>query len=292
VTEGETQHPTCPERDLNVAFPKDLDPSSSPRAFFGAELRRVREAAGLSQDKLGERIFCSGSYIGQLESATRKPQLDLAERVDAVLETGGYFVRMWPMVVKSRHAAYFAEAAELEETATSISQYVVTVAPGLLQTEAYARAVIRAANPLAADADVEFRVRARLDRARLLDTATAPRLWEVVHETALRIPTGGAVVMREQLAHIADLVRSNRILLQVLPFSAGPSPVTAGMFSLMAFDDAPPVAYSESGASGQLIDDPLVVTAYQQAYDLMRAAALSREASLGLIESAMEDYGP
>ncbi|MGH3310167.1 MAG: helix-turn-helix domain-containing protein [Streptomyces sp.] len=270
--------------------PKELDPYTSPRAFYGAELRRLREAAGLSQDQLGERVFCSGTYVGQFESAVRRPQTDVSKLFDDVLGSGAHIQRLCKLARSSKHPDYFADAAELEKLATTISEYAPMLVPGLLQTEAYARALTRATLPLDPEEEIEAHVRTRLDRQRLLDNSTTPQLWAVIHETVLRVPMGGPTVMREQLLHLVQLGRSHRIIVQVLPFSAAAHAVINGMASGMAFSDAPPVTYTEGAGTGQLIDDPSLVEQNQKSYDLVRAAALSPVASLTLLESVAEDY--
>ncbi|WP_455352221.1 Scr1 family TA system antitoxin-like transcriptional regulator [Streptomyces sp. SYSU K217416] len=156
--------------------PRNTDPYTDPRAFYGSELRRLREAGGLSQDQLGERVFCSGTYIGQLESATRRPQLDLSRLFDEVPGTGEHLQRLCRLARKSKVADYFADAAELEQQAKTISEYAPVLVPGLLQTEAYARAITRTATPFAPQESVEERVRARLDRQRILDDPAHPVL--------------------------------------------------------------------------------------------------------------------
>ncbi|WND37129.1 helix-turn-helix transcriptional regulator [Streptomyces sp. BB1-1-1] len=268
---------------------QDLDPFTSPRTFFGSELRRAREAAGLSQDQLGERVFCSGTYIGQFESATRRPQPDLSKLLDDVLDTGEHFQRLCELARKSKHADYFADAAELETRAKTISEYAPMLVPGLLQTEAYARALTKATLPYGAADEVERYVRARVERQRILSDPTGPLLWQIVHEAALRVPVGGADVMAEQLAWLGELARTRGVLIQVHPYGAGPHTFMMGVVSLMTFRDAPPVAYVEGPHSGQLIEDPALVERYQTSYDLARAAALPPEASLTLIESVAED---
>ncbi|NJQ03615.1 helix-turn-helix domain-containing protein [Streptomyces zingiberis] len=271
--------------------PKDLDPYTSPKTFYGAELRRLREAAGLSQSQLGERVFCSGTYIGQFEAAVRRPQPDVSKSLDEALDTGRHLQRLCKLARRSKHPDYFADAAELEKLATTISEYAPMLIPGLLQTEAYARAVTRATLPLAPDTEVEEHVRARLDRQLLLAESATPRLWAVLHETVLRVPMGGASTMREQLLHLATLVRNRRIILQVLTFDAASHALFNGMASLLSFHDAPPIIYTEGAGTGQLIEDPALVEQGQRSYDLVRAAALSPVASLTLLESVAEDYG-
>ncbi|MEU4109597.1 helix-turn-helix transcriptional regulator [Streptomyces sp. NPDC027717] len=259
--------------------------------FFGTELKRRREDAGLTQAELGARVFVSGGYIGQFEQAIRKPQLDVAQRIDEVLRTDGFFERLWRKLIKEQQfAEYFAHAAELERLATSMCEWAPAVVPGLLQTPDYARAIYRAANPLSADEWIEEMVRLRMDRAEILKDATRPQYWAVLHETVLRMPVGAAAVMARQLGHIAKGVRSHQVLVQVLPFSAGPHPQMGKMMVLKEFDDAPPTVYTEGVLSGNLLDDPAVVKRVRSDYDLLRAAALSPDASLAMIETAAEDY--
>ncbi|MCT4352775.1 helix-turn-helix transcriptional regulator [Streptomyces sp. Je 1-79] len=259
--------------------------------FFGDLLKERREAASLSQSELGRLVFVSGGYIGLFEQGIRKPQLDVAQRIDEVLQTGGIFERTWRKLInKSPYAEYFQAAADLEDIATKICEFAPTVVPGLLQTPDYARAITRASNPLATDEYVEETVIGRMDRSVILKGATRPVYWVILHESALRIPVGGPTVMAEQLDHAVRTVRERTALIQVLPYAAGAYPEMGKTLKLMEFADAPPTAYTEALFSGNLLDDPAVVKRTQAAYDLLRAVALSPEASLPLIESAAEDY--
>ncbi|MFF1840793.1 helix-turn-helix domain-containing protein [Streptomyces sp. NPDC058217] len=270
--------------------PKKLDPSSSPRALLGAELRHRRDSAGLSQEELGLPLFVSGSFIGQLESGTRRMQLDQAQKFDEILMTDGFFVRNCVALKKSKYPDHFAEAAEAEAVAKTIKEYAPQLIPGLLQTEAYARAVFRGGLPTAAESLVDDRVTARLERAQLLSDPTTPLVWAVLDEAVLRRVVGGPAVMAEALNHLLTLAREHRIIMQVLPFSAGGHAAMAGSLKLMAFSDAPSLAYLESLSSGQLLDDPAAVAEHELTYDLLVASALSPQASLALIESVAEDY--
>jgi transcriptional regulator with XRE-family HTH domain len=259
--------------------------------FFGSELKRRREDAGLTQEGLGARVFVSGGYIGQFEQAIRRPQLDVAVRIDEVLQTGGFFERTWRKLIDDkRYADYFAAVAELEALATKICEFTPTLIPGLLQTSAYARSVITEANPFASDEYVEEQVTARLERAGVLKGTTKPEYWAILHENALRIPVGGPAAMAEQLERIAATIRERTALVAVVPYSAGAHAAMTGDLRLMEFVDAPPTAYTETSFSGTLVDDPAVVKRAQRDYDLLRVAALSPEASLALIVSAAEEH--
>ncbi|MGW2491329.1 helix-turn-helix domain-containing protein [Streptomyces sp. NPDC001606] len=273
-----------------MAGPKDLDPSSSPRALLGAELRHARERKGVSQEELGRRLFVSGSYIGQLEAGTRRMQPDFARMLDEVLETNGFFERNCRAAARSKYEEHFAEAAEAEAQATAIREYAPLLIPGLLQTRAYARAVNRVYDPTAPEETVEEWTEGRMARTRLLDHPTKPLLWMVLDEAALRRETGSPAVMAEALSHIACLARRNRVITQVLPFSAGAHTAMQGALKLMEFEDAPPLVYSEGVRFGRLEDDPATVTQLRFAFDLLVAAALSPKKSLAVIEGLAQDY--
>ncbi|MEV0442533.1 helix-turn-helix transcriptional regulator [Streptomyces spectabilis] len=270
--------------------PKDLDPSSNPRALLGAELRHARERAGLSQESLGAPLFVSGSFIGQLEAGTRRMHLEYARHFDETLGAEGFFARNCRALAKSKYPDHFAEAAEAEAVATTIREYAPQLIPGLLQTGGYARAVFCEGRPTATEETINELVTARLDRARLLEDPTTPVLWAILDEAVLHREVGGPAVMAVALRHVAALARRRRVIVQVLPFKAGAPMAMGGSIKLMAFQDAPPVSYLEGFGIGRLEDDPSTVTAHELAYDLLGASALSPRESVALIDSVAEDY--
>ncbi len=269
---------------------KNLDPSSSPREMLGSELRVARTRAGLSQAELADRLFVSGSFIGQLEAGTRRMHLEIAVQIDDVLKTDGFFTRNCGAAAKSKYPDHFAAAAEAEALAKTIREYAPQIIPGLLQTEAYARAVFRAYQPTATTEAIEELVATRLARATLLADPTTPMLWCVLDEAVLRRVVGSKAVLAEALLHVASLARSNRVIVQVLPFSAGAHAALGGPLRLMSFEDAPPLAYVEALGTSQLLDDPATVARHSLTYDLLTASALSPRDSLALIESVAEGY--
>lgn len=269
---------------------KNLDPSSSPRALLGAELRVARERAGLSQAELGEPLFVSGSFIGQLEAGTRRMHIEFARQIDDILDTNGFFVRNCGAAAKSKYPDHFAAAAEAEALATAIREYAPQLIPGLLQTAAYARAVFRAYQPTATEETIDELVTNRLARAALLSDPTTPLLWCVLDEAVLRRQVGSRAIMAEALRHLTSLIEAHRIIVQVLPFTAGAHAALGGPLRLMSFEDAPPLAYVEALGTSQLLDDPATVTHHTLTYDLLTASALSPRESLALIKSVAEDY--
>ncbi|WP_149824650.1 helix-turn-helix domain-containing protein [Streptomyces tailanensis] len=270
--------------------PKDLDPSSSPRAMLGAELRHARERAGLSQEELGQRLFVSGSFVGQLEQATRRMTRDIALLIDQALGTGDFFSRNCKAAAKSKYPEHFAEAAEAEALAVAIREYAPMLIPGLLQTPAYARAVNVAYEPTAPEKTIDAWVEGRMARTRLLDDSTRPMVWAVLDEAALRRVTGGPAVMAGALRHVANLGRRRRVIVQVLPFGAGAHTAMQGSLKLMDFEDAAPLVYLEGVRTGRLEDDPATVAQMRLTYELLAASALPPENSLALLEALAQDY--
>jgi transcriptional regulator with XRE-family HTH domain len=268
-----------------MAAPLDLDPASSVLAYFGSELRRYRGAAGLSQERLGEIVNYTGALIGMIETAKRTPTRDFAERCDAALNTDGALIRLWPLVNRGVFPSWFRGFVELEATATSILSFSVQVVPGLLQTESYARAVLLAGR----HPTVDDLVAARLDRQRILSRPKPPLLWVVLDEAVLRRRVGGPVVMREQLKRLVDSASSPRIVLQVLPFDVGAHAGTDGSLTILSFDEGSDAGYVEGIGSGQLMTGPEEVDRCRLVYDLVRAAALSPEASAEMISATMEE---
>lgn len=159
-----------------MAQRKDIDGSISVPTFYGKELRWKREAAGMSLEALLKGSFYGKTYLSDIERGERRMPLDLARHADQVLGTDGFFERHCEDVRRARragHAAYFEKVLEAEKHALTIEEWCPTLFPGLLQTPAYARAVILAGLPLSLDADVEEKVRGRMARATSSRRTTA-----------------------------------------------------------------------------------------------------------------------
>jgi transcriptional regulator with XRE-family HTH domain len=272
---------------------KDPDASANVPSFYGAELRFKRELAGLTLEQLSEGSFRGVPFLSQIERGERRMPLDLARHVDVKLGTDGFFERRCEDARKARqsgHAEYFADVAEMERHAETIEDWASMIVPGLLQTAAYARAIVRAAMPRASDQEVEEKVSARMARAELFDSEGPPKFWAILDVSLIHRPALPDQQMAELLVHIADVVTTTRSILQIIPETAATHPFMMGMTRIMTFADAPPVVYAESLHSGQLIDYPALVKQYRESYDLLRAVALSPEASLATVETAAEDY--
>ncbi len=168
---------------------RELDSSAGPLNFFGAELRRARAAAGLSQEQLGQRVGYSAAQVGKVETGDRAPSLDFAEGCDGALDTGGLFARIYELARRwdGGYPSWFAEWIEAERRATSLSWWEPLLVPGLVQTADYARAIIAAGARYSED-ELEELVNGRIDRQAIFERPRPPNAMGVVDEGVLRRP--------------------------------------------------------------------------------------------------------
>jgi transcriptional regulator with XRE-family HTH domain len=256
--------------------------------YFGFELRRAREAAGLTLAQLGSVVFCTGSLIGQIETTARVPTREFSERVDAALGTDGLFSRLVGLVLRSQLPGWFQPYAEMEARAAYISTYQAQLVYGLLQTEAYARVVLGTRG----EDDLDGKVAARLDRQHILQGDQPPVMWVVLSEAVLHQEVGGREVMREQLAHLLTLQKRRWLEIQALPFEAGAHTGLMGSFNLLRFDKDPDIVYTEDFVQGHMTANPEAVREGSVRYDHLQAAAHSVDDSAALIARVMEErYG-
>ncbi|GGP73157.1 helix-turn-helix domain-containing protein [Streptomyces melanogenes] len=268
---------------------RTLDPSASPLDYYGSELRRERERAGMTQGQLGGCLFCAASLIGQIETAMKVPTRDFSERLDAALGTEGRFSRLVGLVLRSQLPCWFQQYAEMEARAAYISTYQAQVVYGLLQTEDYAKAILNIEQPDNLDALVA----ARMERQRILAKDNPPVLWAVLDEAVLYRPIGGREIMRDQLDHLLSFCNRPWVHIQVLPFSVGEHAATRGSFTLLRLDDEPDLFYTESYDIGHMSANAPLIRERSVGYARLQATALSPEDSAALIARVMEErYGP
>ncbi|WP_329398809.1 helix-turn-helix domain-containing protein [Streptomyces melanogenes] len=267
---------------------RTLDPSASPLDYYGSELRRERERAGMTQGQLGSCLFCAASLIGQIETAMKVPTRDFSERLDAALGTEGRFSRLVGLVLRSQLPCWFQQYAQMEAQATYISAYQAQVVYGLLQTKDYARALLEVDH----FDRLDEMVAARLDRQRILERELPPALWVVLDEAVLLRGVGSPEVMRKQLAHLLAFQKRPWVQIQVLPFSAGQHTGMMGSFNLLRFENDPDLFYTEGYDSGHMTANAPVIRERSVGYARLQATALSPEDSAALIARVMEErYG-
>lgn len=269
---------------------RELDPGASVLAYFGSELRRHRQAAGMSQQGLARECYVSAALIGMFETARRVPNRDFMARADEALGTD-MFTHMWRLITRESHPSYFRPFTEYEPEAVLLREFQPLAVSGLLQTEDYARTILRSISPDSTADEVEELVNARMERQAILDRPGAPTLVVLLDEGVLARVVGGPVIMRDQLGALLAAAERPKVAIQVVPASAGAAAGLAGMFVIATMNDnAGDIAYAETVATGQLIDRADDVATFATAYEMLRAEALPREPSLDLIRKRKEEY--
>lgn len=257
---------------------------------YGEWLKAQREAAGLTQQELANAAIMTRSHIAHIEAGRRVPSKDDARRLDSALNTGDVLSNFLPQS-DSAVADRFEAARHLEQQATTIREFPASLVPGILQTEAYMRAVLHTATPRWSEEQCDRIVVTRLERAKILTAREAPVVWALLDEAVLRRPVGGREVMAEQIAHIVRLAENQRVRAHVLPYSSGAHPLQQSMVTLMWFEDQPPVAYSEALYMARLHDSPTMVERFRTSYDLALSDALPLNDSLALMRAIAKEYG-
>lgn len=258
--------------------------------YFGEELRLARERQELSVRQLAAHTSYSYQQLGNVEAARRTPSEHLANEVDRALETGGRFARILSRVLAESMPGWFEGLAQEEARATRIRSFQCQAVAGLLQTEAYARAQIRAGRPGDPSERIEELVAYRMARQAVLGSQLPPHLWVILDEGILYRAVGGPPVMVEQLKRLLVESENPRISVQILPFSAGAHAATDGSFVLWSYADRPDALYLEGMYCANIVERSAELDAARLVYDHLQAAALPREQSADLIREAMNHH--
>ncbi|GAA2498044.1 helix-turn-helix transcriptional regulator [Streptomyces gobitricini] len=267
---------------------------------LGAELRRLRLASGLTGTQVAARLLISQAKVSHMETGRRavsaRDVRDLCRLygvtdqgvVDFLMELARESGRQgwWYAYGDIPHSVYVG----LEAEAASIRTYEPMVVPGLLQTPAYAAAVIDETIPQVTVEQSAARLKVRLRRQhRIYDPARRLSLWAVLDESTLRRVVGSREIMREQLEHLHALSTEPHITVQVLPHAAGAHPGLLGQFSLLCFpDNRQTVVYLEKFTSDLYLEKPSDVRHYSTTYAHLQAQALSPEHTRDLLADTIK----
>ncbi|MET8050651.1 helix-turn-helix transcriptional regulator [Streptosporangium sp. NPDC005286] len=260
-------------------------PFVRPLTVFGAELRRRRKMAGLSQDQLAEITQFSQSLIGFIERGERTPSRNFAQRCDDALEAKGELVHLWEQVTRGASPKWFRDWLDVEPAAHTLHTWEPLVIPGLLQIEEYARAVIRG-EPGIADEQTEKAVMARIARQEIFARPNPPMFRVVLDEGVLCRPIGGKEVMRRQLERLVEAIESPRICLQIIPMELGVTTGILGGFVIAQVAGSADTVYIQSATHGYVTNRPKDVEAIYSRYDALRAEAQPQHLSIALIREA------
>ncbi|MDO0935390.1 helix-turn-helix transcriptional regulator [Streptomyces sp. DG2A-72] len=253
--------------------------------MLGKQLGAARRVAGYTQSALGDRVRLDEETIASIEQGRRSLKPDLAALLDDILQTKGM---LSVGVANLPEIDQFPMWAELymqhEREAIALSLYANQVLPGLLQTRAYAEAVLRERVPAYDEDEIEPRTTARMDRQEILHRKSPPTLSFVIWEPVLHLGIGGPDVRAEQLRHLQRCAELPCVSLQFLPMASPSHAGLAGPFVLLETADHQHLAYIEGQRGSQWVSDADEVSILARKYAMLRAQALSPLESKGLLD--------
>ena len=270
------------------------------RKRLGIELRRLREQANLTCEDVGQRLECSGTRISRMETGriSVRPG-DVRELLEVYGVTGAEADSLVQLAREARRKGWwhtygrvlptwFEAYIGLESEAVRLRDFQPLVMPGLLQTEDYARAVLRAAPHAGSGAEVDRQVALRMERQKILSQPSPPDVCLVLSESVLRVQVGGPAVMRAQLRRLTDAAERPNITLQVLPSTTAAHAQPISPFTMLEFADAadPAVVYLEHLTGSLFLENEDEVRRYRVVFDHLCAEALDAGQSAGLISQA------
>jgi transcriptional regulator with XRE-family HTH domain len=251
---------------------------------FGAFVQALREHAGLSREEFGGLVGLSKHTVTSIEVGRRMPDPDFVERAEPLLgDTGALRNAVRHLSRKPGLASWFRQWARKEESAITLCTYECRLMPGLLQTEAYARALFEVRLPPLSDEEIEAQWAARAKRQRLLQERPNTAFSFVLDEHLFLRRTGGRDVSLELVDHTMEMGRQRNIEIQILPLTTGVHPGLDGPIVLQETPEHRWFAYGEGQETGQLIADAKGVSVLQQRYAKLRSQALTPEESRSLL---------
>lgn len=274
------------------------------RIVLGTQLRRLREAAGITRRDAGNTIRASDAKISRLElGRVGYKQRDVADLLtlygvtddqqrEAFLTLAHQASSLgWWHKYNDVLPNWFEMYVGLEQAASVLRTYQVQFVPGLFQTDDYVRAVTLLGNPSAPPSELDLRVELRIARQEILTRADPPRIWAVLDENALRRAVGGTAVMRGQLQRLIELTELPNVTLQAITFQAGGHAAAGGPFSILRFSepDIQDVAYLEQLTSALYLDKRSDVDNYLKVMDRICAQAISPPETRRLLEEILKD---
>jgi transcriptional regulator with XRE-family HTH domain len=265
--------------------------STHPTAeLIFAQLRRMRNAAGMSQDELGKRMHYSSSMVSAVELGQRPLDPAYLTRADEVFDTGGLFMSLLELAKRDREPLWFRPWLEAEREAIQLRCFGATLIPGLLQTPEYARAVFESDRSLT-EAEVEEKLASRIERQSILDKDQPPQLVAVIDEAVLNhFVDGYAHVMANQILHLKALAERPNIKVHIVPASAGLHVGLAGPFVLARAADGGWVGFLDNHLDGVVIDNIEQVATLLERWEDVRSEALSRRQSIDLMKELVEPW--
>jgi transcriptional regulator with XRE-family HTH domain len=279
----------------------DVSPTLRQREL-GKRLRDLRKERGLTVEDVGKNLLCSAAKISRLETGARRPNprdvRDLCRLYEIDEATSA---ALMSLVKEARAQGWWTQYEDLnldpylglEQEAVAITSYAMHYVPALLQTENYARTIIKSIAQKIDPAIHEDRVKARMHRQLLLDRDSRPRYTVLLDEAVIQRPVGGPKEMAAQLDKIIGSVASGKAAIQVIPFDAGADAAADAHFVMLEFQDpilSPPVVFLEGLTGNQYIERKADIARYRETISYLQGCALSQEDSVSRLDELRKTY--
>ncbi|MFE2811432.1 helix-turn-helix domain-containing protein [Streptomyces nigra] len=251
---------------------------------YGVLLQYLRKRAELNQQQLGDAIGYSLEQVASVEQGRRPAKVAFTAAAERVLEAGGVLDALQGEVDRAKLPRFFRNFAMIEAEAVSRFEYEPLLVSGLLQTEAYSRALFAGHCPPLSEEIIDQHTEARLGRQKLLTRVPLAELSFILGEEALRNPVGDSDVMREQWQHLLHVGALRNVEVQVMPAACGLHSGLNGPFVVLETKEHQHLGYIESQDVGYVVHDPAEVSAFGLRYGKLRSQALNGLESARLIE--------
>ncbi|GGR63835.1 MULTISPECIES: helix-turn-helix domain-containing protein [Streptomyces] len=254
---------------------------------FGAVLKALREEAGLTQEEFAPRVRYSAAYIAKIEQGKRFPPADLPARAGEVLGPVGAKVltaAARSLTRKALLASWFRQWAGIEEEAITLYAYECRAVPGLLQPEAYIRAIFDRRLPPASEEQIEREVASRLDRQQIVSANQNTAFGFIIEQGVLERRMGGRDVTRQVISHLLEMSTRRNVEIQLMPTVQEDHCGIDGQMYLAETPAHQWIGYTEGQRSSNLISAPKDVSVLLQRYGKLRSQALDCRATVELLE--------
>ncbi|MDV9170579.1 helix-turn-helix transcriptional regulator [Streptomyces sp. W16] len=256
-------------------------------ATVGRQLRLRREAAGMRVPDFAVVVGYGEDLVYKIEGGKRIPRPEYLDKAEEVLRADGLISAMKEDVARVRYPKTIRALAKLEAKAVELLSYGNHNLHGLLQTEEFARALLRTRRPSLAEGELEQAVAARMARQAIYQRSPAPELSFVLEEVTLRRPVGGKTVHRKQLERVLELAQLQSVKIQVMPMDRWDHPGIGGRIQVLKFGDGTAVGRMDDEFNGRPVSEPKQLRILELSYGIIRAEAMTARESTTFIEQLL-----
>ncbi|MBW8484158.1 helix-turn-helix domain-containing protein [Actinomadura parmotrematis] len=257
-----------------------MQPTTASRRF-GEIVNGYREAAKITRATLANKIFVSPSFMGRIINGTSRCKLENAEKLDKELNAGGAIIKAWKRYIEgSERPRALTDYSELEATATTLRSVQTMYVDGLLQTEDYARALLR----------TDKNLKERAERQRMLEREDPPTVYVIHDESVLYREVGSPKIMSEQLNHLLNLSERRNVHIQIARYSSYRDLSVSGSYALAIQQDLTMLGFMEANIGGETVHAHKILSVLMNTFTILQGQALNFEDSRAFMRKAIEKW--